>query len=227
MILFCRCEIFRFVPLFTLLCQSTVAAFVNKVGSARTTTPCSSRCMGLYDTPLPPRTPPRDDKYDDSDDDDDDNEEDDIIQVSSLLFLFNVQGKEVNDLLPPLGRRLDKGIGCYFEPYDKLVQNLVEKTSCSIEDACWALEACKGDLTEAWTRISVARRNQLDTERASSLRDDGTMDLDQLFQKKKQARLQKEQTRERLERMKRSKPDTDWLPIKNPKPIDDEPWFTG
>lgn len=176
--------------------------------------------MGLYDKPLPPRPPPPPPR--DNDDDNDDDDEEEQIQVSSQLFRFNVQGKEANDLLPSLGRRLDKGIGCYFEPSDKLVQNLVDKTLCSVEDACWALEACKGDVTEAWTRISVARQNQLNSER-----DDDDDDLQEEFERNKQTRLEKERTRERLERMKRSKPDTDWLPIKNPKPIDDEPWFTG
>lgn len=209
--------------------NSKVTAFlVSQVRPAARTSPfsCSSPLfMGLYDKPLPSRPPPFNDKEED-DDDDDDEDDDDIIQVSSQLFQLDVSGREVNNLLPPLGRRLDKGIGCYFEPNDKLVQNLVDKTSCSVEDACWALEACKGDLTEAWTRVSVARRNQLERERGGDASDDDSF-FEKEYKKKKQARLDKEQTRARLERMKRTKPDTEWLPIQNPKPIDDEPWFTG
>ena len=225
MSLVCRRERFlSFLSIILLrLCNSKVTAFlVHQVRPAARTRPLY---MGLYDKPLPARPPPlNNDKDNDNDDDDD---EDDIIQVSSQLFQLDVNGKEVNNLLPPLGRRLDRGIQCYFEPNDKLVQNLVDKTSCSVEDACWALEACKGDLTEAWTRVSVARRNQLERERGED--DDASDDslLEKEYKKKKQARLAKEQTRERLERMKRTKPDTDWLPIQNPKPMDDEPWFTG
>ncbi len=194
------------------------------VSGTTATTSCRGAClwMGLYDRPLPPRPPPLNNDEDDDDDEDDDEDEDAIIvAVSSQLFQFNALGQEVNDLLPPLRRRLDKGIACYFEPQDQMVQNLIDKTSCSVEDACWALEACQGDLTEAWTRISVARRTQLNQNERME-------DLAQQFAQQKQARLEKEKTRQRLERMKqRTKPDTPWLPISNPKPIDDEPWFTG
>ena len=194
--------------------------------------------MGLYDTPLPPRPPsPRDEgkkkQNEPSDDDDDDDEI--PIKLETRLFEFTVKGKEVNDLLPPLGRRLDSGVDCYFEPTDRLVRNLVNKTACSVPDACWALEACRGDITEAWTRISMARRLQLQRERETSLRqededydpEDYDMEvLDEFERRKKKMRGETEQRR-RDEYFKLSQPNDEWLPIKNPKPIDDEPWFTG
>ncbi|GAX27625.1 hypothetical protein FisN_13Hu284 [Fistulifera solaris] len=196
-----------------LLLVDCTEAFLS--GRTTTTTRGFGLWMGLYDRPLPPRPPPL------NNDDEDEDEEDIIVAVSSPLFQFNALGQEVNNLLPPLRRPLDKGIPCYFEPNDRMVQNLIDKTSCAVEDACWALEACQGDMTEAWTRISVARRNQLNQkERLEN-------NVETEFQNRKQARLEKEQTRQRLERMKRTKPDTPWLPISNPKPIDDEPWFTG
>ena len=39
--------------------------------------------------------------------------------------------------------------------------------------------------------------------------------------------MEKDRERKRKEYLEPSKPDDDWLPLKNPKPIDDEPWFTG
>lgn len=76
------------------------------------------------------------------------------------LFSFHPDGTEVDDLLPPLDRRLDLGIGCYFEESDRVVLHLLRQVQGDLHpaDACWALEACKGDQTEALIRISVAQR---------------------------------------------------------------------
>jgi len=192
--------------------------------------------MGLYDTPLPPRPPPRDDGKKKTNDDDDDYEiESSVTETQQRLFQFGVDGKEVNNRLPPLKRRLTSGVDCYYEPTDRLVINLVDKTSCAVADACWALEACRGDITEAWTRISLARRMLLQRERESSLRnDDAEYDpddydmevLDEFEARKKNLRNETEERR-REEYRKLSGPNDEWLPIKNPKPVDDEPWFTG
>lgn len=194
--------------------------------------------MGLYDTPLPPRpSSPKDDgknkRKESSDDDDDDNET--PMKMETHIFEFTVKGKEVNDLLPPLGRRLDSGVDCYFEPTDRLVRNLVNKTACCVPDACWALEACRGDITEAWTRISTARRRLLQRERETSLRqedkdydpEDYDMELLDEFERRKRTWREETEERRKEEYFKLSKPNDDWLPIKNPKPMDDEPWFTG
>ena len=137
-------------------------------------------------------------------------------------------------MLPSSNRRLDdKGVGCYFEPTDRLVQNLVQKTGCNVEDAAWALEACRGDLTEAWTRISYARRTRLMGAK-TIMKNDGDEDNDEWdaeaiekrFQKIKQQRL-KEDKRKEINLFQPGKPDENWLPRQNPRPIDDEPWFTG
>jgi len=183
--------------------------------------------MGLYDTPLPP-PPPRQEKP--IKDEDDDFQE----TMTERLFEFGMDGKEVRDLLPPLKRRLNSGVDCYFEPTDRLVKNLVEKTSVNPEDACWALEACQGDITEAWTRISTARRMNLDKSRMNALREDYGYDsedydmevLNEYEQRKLDRRTEMEKLR-RNEYFKLSKTDDQWLPTTNPRPVDDEPWFTG
>jgi len=183
--------------------------------------------MGLYDTPLPPRPPP---KEEDSNSDDDDDPPPEAI--THRLFQFATNGREVNGRLPPLQRRLDSGVACYFEATDRLVVNLVDKTGCAVEDACWALEACRGDLTEAWTRISTARRTHLLQQKQQAEDDDYDSDeydlqvLDEFERRKRKLRDETDERR-RAEYLKLSKPDDPWLPTKNPKPIDDEPWFTG
>lgn len=208
--------------------------------------------MGLYDDPLPPRPPPRDDmaamRKRNAGEEEDDDEPDEV----SRLFTMTREGKEARGLLPPLKRKLlDYGIGCYFETTDRLVQNLAEKTQCHPEDAAWALEACQGDITEAWTFISVARRTLLNKEVAlpenvedvdwdaelfgliESWDDDELLrPVDQeTFQALKAKRLQidrQDMTKKDIEDMfKGGEPDQPWLPKPNPRPVDDEPWFTG
>ena len=214
--------------------------------------------MGLYDKPLPPRPPPRNDKKKngpnnsnkEGEDDDDDEEEDippSILPPSPRLFAFDpTTGEEVNDLLPPLGRTLTSGVDCYFEATDRLVLNLVDKTSCSVEDACWALEACQGDITEAWTRISTARRLQLNANRLPSKNqqqssldndeedDNGDWDEDSYdvamqeeYERLKAQRKEQERKRNVQDFFKGGEADQNWLPKSNPRPMDDEPWFTG
>jgi hypothetical protein len=209
--------------------------------------------MGLYDTPLPPRPSPRDDsskppRRSGNEEDDDDDEPDAI----SRLFTMTREGTEARGLLPPLRRKLlDYGIGCYFETTDRLVQNLAEKTQCHPEDAAWALEACQGDITEAWTYISVARRTLLsqgvafpdkvvgvdwDAELVDLMEtpDDDEM-LRPIDKETYQTIKAKQLKKERQDAMKRDvedlfgggKPDQPWLPKDNPRPVDDEPWFTG
>lgn len=183
--------------------------------------------MGLYDKPLPPQNDKSEGSYD--------NDDGFIVDSSVKLFAFDKQGNEVHDLLPSLNRRLDdKGASCYFEPTDRLVQNLVTKTACNVEDAAWALEACRGDVTEAWTHISYARRMRLmnattinQTKGAEENR--GEWDaraIEKRFQKIKQERL-REDKRKEINIFQPEKPNENWLPRQNPRPIDDEPWFTG
>lgn len=198
----------------------------------------TSLTMGLYDTPLPPRPERRNNEdennNDDNEDDDDDSSSLVVEEVQQRLFQFNVDGTEKRDLLPRLSRSLDSGIGCYFEETDRLVQNLVKKTDCNPKDAAWALEACKGDITEAWTRISMARRQLLQDGTNNNIGGGGMLfsevsDLmaENEFEIRKEEMMEKDRERKRKEYLEPSKPDDDWLPLKNPKPIDDEPWFTG
>jgi hypothetical protein len=188
--------------------------------------------MGLYDTPLPQRPLPREDPKDKQPVE----EEDDIHDMATArLFEFKKDGNEARNLLPRLKRRLDSGVACYFEPTDRLVQNLVGKTSVCPEDACWALEACEGDITEAWTRISMARRLLLNKSRQSLLleededydENDYDMEVQDEYERRKEDKNAETQKRNRDEYFKLSKPDAQWLPTKNPNPVDDEPWFTG
>lgn len=169
--------------------------------------------MGLYDHPLPPRPPPPEE------------DDDDFIEESSVrLFSFDTNGNEINNLLPSLGRRLDKGVDCYFEPSDGKVRNLVEKTGCHVRDACWALEACRGEMTEAWTRISAARRMQLDN---STTDDWDELAVEERFRQVKAKRKFQQEKRKESNYFQGGKPDENWLPTNNPKPNDDEPWYTG
>ena len=203
--------------------------------------------MGLYDTPLPPR--PNRKKNEDYDDEMDENEDSSEQQQQQQqqqqrLFQFNRQGKEERNLLPPLSRTLESGIDCYFETSDRLVQNLIQKTDCHPDDAAWALEACKGDLREAWTRISMARRMILDgtstigggmtatTTSTSTTTTPLENEVSQLmaeneYEIRKEERLEKERLQQQKDYWTPAGPDQNWLPIKNPKPVDDEPWFTG
>ena len=196
--------------------------------------------MGLYDEPLPPRPPPRKKQDDanamDTDNDNDRDDDDDTDATPAVttkrLFTFNAKGQEVRNLLPPLQRRLTAGIACYYEETDRLAANLVSKTSCLPADACWALEACRGDLPEAWIRISAARRLILSGQRAADQLDDGDdgswqAELEQEFQQRKLDRAAVNKKLRRDEFFRGGAKDDPWLPLKNPNPVDDEPWFTG
>lgn len=227
---------------------------------------CSSTiilAMGLYDTPLPPRPPPRDDDKDDGDSVED-KDRDNVDATSKelpvsarqsapqrLLFEFNAKGAEVQELLPPVGRRLDSGSGCYYNTEDRTVVTLAEQTTCAPEDAAWALEACKGDRTEARTRIAVAQRKRLELDAMASMAtkpsspdntetknvtpdylqqvkaDLQSLMVEEEFQERKAERLREAEIKKESDRFFPEKADTPYLPIENPKPIDDEPWFTG
>ena len=196
--------------------------------------------MGLYDKPLPPRgvTTPRNDDDgknnnsgdDKDDDDDDDNDNDKPYQVQQTIFEFNMDGTEVRGFLPRLSRTLESGMDCYFEETDRLVLNLVDKTECHPQDAAWALEACQGDMTEAWTCISTARRQILIGGDNVGLLSSEVSQLmaENDFEILKEERLKRERMIQRRDdAFIKGVPDADWLPTKNPKPIDEEPWFTG
>ena len=211
--------------LFLILLVVATMAFQNVVVIVDRAPPSPSfnlLAMGLYDDPLP--QPPADGMPKKRTSQDDDF----IEETSTRLFQFGEDGKEVNGLLPPLGRRLDKGIACYFECSDRLVRNLVQKTSCNVDDACWALEACRGDMTEAWTRISYARRMRLmnPTTTTSGNAEWDASAIEKRFQEIKQKRL-KEDKQSEINFFQPGKSDENWLPRPNPRPIDDEPWFTG
>ena len=202
-----------------------------------------SRCptllsMGLYDTPLPPRPMPRNEtsKQERIDEDDDENGDEDCERsnLQPILFSFNEDGTEVNGALPPLGRSLRYGVECYYEVTDRIVRNLIDKTDCHPTDAAWALEACKGDVTEAWTCISAARRQLLDTGigGSSSLSSEvSELMAENEYEILKEERLENEKQKERQQKktdyFSKGTPDAPWLPKQNPKPVDDEPWFTG
>jgi hypothetical protein len=195
----------------------------------------SALFMGLYDKPLPPRPPPRAEPNKKKNVEDEDVEDFQEAAVSESLFQFEMNGKERRNLLPPLKRRLDSGVECYFEPTDRLVQNLVGKTSVSVEDACWALEACQGDITEAWLCISTARRMLLDQSRMTQIveeddnefdPDDYEIELQEDFEMRKSSSEAQELKRRTDILKKPSQPNNRWLPTENPKAVDDEPWFT-
>lgn len=206
--------------------RSTSMTTGTSTGITKTTTRLG---MGLYDnTPLPPRPEPGDGKKKVKKENDD---QPFLYAPVQRLFAFQTNGKEKRDLLPPLSRPLESGISCYLERSDRLVQNLVSKTACHPEDAAWALEACKGDSTEAWTRIVMARRTLFDipNEPGSKM----SAEVSELMAED-DLEIFKEQLKELDRNDRRNQfiyggtPDEEWLPGRqNAKPIDEEPWFTG
>jgi hypothetical protein len=85
------------------------------------------------------------------------------IQQQHRLFEFRADGTETNDRLPSLNRPLDIGIPCYFLPEDGAVQRLLQNSnanSMDAMDACWALEACRGDQVRAVWHILQAQQQQ-------------------------------------------------------------------
>lgn len=130
--------------------------------------------MGLYDSPLPP--PPPDDFADkkrkiskrfvennvDGDDTNDDGDSD-FTTSSSILFNFHENGVEASGILPSLGRNPSL-VPCFYEPEDNVVRSVVRMTRCHPQDACWALEACKGNIMEASVAIALAQRNALNSQ---------------------------------------------------------------
>ena len=226
---------------------------INSVGRSGTRTMRSpfQLFMGLYDTPLPPRPMKRNETSNGSDGIDDINDDSisrneegvtTALTSTRRLFEFNDDGTEVNNLLPPLGRSLQYGVDCYYEVTDRLVVNLIDKTDCHPMDATWSLEACKGDITEAWTCISTARRQLLDmignandgTDKNGLSSKASELMIENEYEILKEERLQKEQEDRQRQSNDNSNylfgdgvADEPWLPQQNPKPIDDEPWFTG
>jgi len=90
-------------------------------------------------------------------------------------------GTEQNDLLPPLTRRLDLGVPeSYYETSDRPIRTLLQKVNSmgiiNIDkvDACWAMEACQGDIEQALIQIGVAYR--LRSLQQESLRENGTLE---------------------------------------------------
>ncbi|CAJ1961841.1 unnamed protein product [Cylindrotheca closterium] len=167
--------------------------------------------MGLYDDPLPPKQS-------------DDDEVAEIPLSARRLFNFKLDGTESRGLLPPLSRSLDSGIGCSFTPSGPEVQDLVETTDCNALDAAWALDACKGDAVQAENCIEAARSKFMNDEPSTS----SSSSSSQGFDLRKAERLKKQAAKKG--RIIIGPPETgeqDWLPIKNPAPVDDEPWFTG
>jgi hypothetical protein len=220
------------------------AAIIITSSSSSSPSPSRLSMMGLYDRPLPPRPPPpppprRGPEGEEPEAEDGEDEVGTPQQqvTEQRLFRFDATGREVRDLLPRLKRRLDAGVPeSYYEPTDRSVTNLVDKTGVAPVDACWALEACGGDVTEAWICISAARRTLLDASRTVQLleEDDGYDEQEyeewmaEQYQAQKDAQKEEDRRRKRREWMKPvDDPDQQWLPMDNPRPVDDEPWFTG
>jgi hypothetical protein len=200
----------------------------------------------LYDDPLPPRrsspaasTPKNKQGSQESDDDLDEDEDDYQTEGEDdfnkdRLFQFDATGAEVNGLLPNLGRSLSSNIPCYFEASDRKVINLVGKALCHVDDACWALEACKGDILEAWTCISMARRLQYTKMTNDPLVSTGALDKDvydlereEEFEEQKEERQRIQRKQDRDDMFRGGTPDQNVWPNFKPGPDESEPWFTG
>ena len=110
---------------------------------------------------------------------------------------------------------------------------LDRKSSCNSDDACWAFEACDADITEAWGRISFARRLILNTELTIKqlVQEDPDYVVDD-FKNEVADAYETQKTKVKAQINKRKyitpeKPREQWTPVKNPSPLSDEPWFTG
>lgn len=175
-------------------------------------------------------------------------DEDDYLETVSRMFDMQVNGREARDLLPPLSRNLESGVECYFEVTDRQVQNLAQKTACHPMDAAWALEACKGDVTEAWLAITTARRLLLNEQQEEEEEEDFDAELFSMLSANKEAVPEEEllseeddedfeERKQRLKKERRDaitkqaitdafdelkgKADGDWLPTpKNKKPFE-------
>jgi hypothetical protein len=66
-------------------------------------------------------------------------------------------------------------------------------------------------------QLSAGRNIQLEEE----------LQIVQEFERRKETRLRDRQKRDRDELFQGGTKDQQWLPKENPKPVDDEPWFTG
>jgi hypothetical protein len=171
-------------------------------------------------------------------------DDDDHDHLTNMSRLFDIQldGREARDLLPPLSRSLTSGIECYFEVTDRKVQNLSKQATCHPVDAAWALEACKGDVTEAWLCISTARRLLLLSNDEAEQEDfDEELLFAMLAQNQKvlsDNERSKKETRDEIQKQavkdafSLGQKDGDWLPTPQNKkpfepPADEEPWFTG
>ena len=161
------------------------------------------------------------------------------------IFSFRLDGTEKNNFLPPLSRSLDTGLAPRVPLTDANVQTVSVNTHCLPEDAAWALEACQGDLLEASHRISTAQGmileqtkntllSQKTTTSSSLISSNGKVtsakdkdkDLHSFRERLKQQERER-RTREESNNLASGKPDGDWLPLRNPTPVEDEPWFTG
>lgn len=224
------------------LCFASIAAvsvngFINNRFGSSSLSPTVLK-MGLYDKPLPPRPAPDENR----------DRDEDFIRDDQLPTLFSItnKGREVNRLLPNLARWPKSATDFKFPQSHPKVLQLVVQTSCHWEDASWALEAHDEEMSLARMAIDGAQKRAL--EEGIALPKDqeiGSVDWDdelfQLLQTPEKDRVQpmgsdgKDQRRQnKIDEQKKGppkwfdgKPDEPWLPGAPPRPIDDEPWFTG
>lgn len=197
--------------------------------------------MGIYDDDTPmsssePSTP--------SDNRDNIHIEEESMALSSKpttkrLFAFLFNGTEKNGLLPPLSRSLDSGIDPLVRLNSDEVKTLATKANCFAEDAAWALEACKGDFQKAFACVSMAQKAPIKTKKGRSKLFDEEKErynFEEAFSRvnaKEEVASFRQQLQKLNQKQKRDnyfsggKADAEWLPLVNPKPIDEEPWFTG
>ena len=143
-----------------------------------------------------------------------------------------------------------KHIEAYPRLDDSQVLLVAEKTKCHPIDADLALCASKGDTMEAMVAIGLAQRSQLNASVMLPSKEEveGKVDWDEELRKLNKEKagevgrslgLDGEESRKEAKKRKlfrdaaksalsESDPNQQWLPGKsNPKPVDDEPWFTG
>ena len=229
---------FLFVLLGALYLQNISAFSSSLRNGAANTRNRQTSCFGLFDDDVEP-------------------EESKRLWNTARIFKFDEDGNEVNGLLTPSSEVFTATTWCemarHIEAYprldDRQVLMVAEKTKCHPVDADLALCAAKGDTMNAMVSIGLAQRFQLNAAVSLPSQEEVQgVDWDDELRKLNNEKsgevtrslgLDGEEKRKQQKNRKiirdsakssftQSDPDQQWIPgKKNPKPIDDEPWFTG
>jgi urease accessory protein UreE len=189
--------------------------------------------MGLYDDELPPRPQKDVSKQSPRQSSSLQGNKEPLPVVSALrLFQCNATGHEINNRLPVVtGKR-------WHVPSDSAVKALLQQVPrVHVDDACMTLDACRGNMSQALECIAAAQEQPRAVQPIQSASSMSLSSMEQelirqrVAQASQQQKLQRSQALQeqvRQDAMRRAaNADQQWLPGKQPRPVNDEPWFTG